>query len=219
MKELNDFLLNLFTSSDSIRPYMMFPNLKNGIVYASDGNVLISIPENELTLKYKTDDKYPNAGKTIEDFESKKLSSIKVKVSDIAKELVKARIQFDRYSVKCKECKGTGEVEWEYTSKDGDRHYKDNDCPECEGDGSSDKTHPFARVSLDMIEDEDTGYRAGISIGELYFHPFQLYRLFMVALIKGCESIEIFFDNKRYGNIIARFGNIKVLVALMTKQK
>jgi hypothetical protein len=68
-----------------------------------------------------------------------------------------------------------------------------------------------------MIEDEETGNLSGISIGELYFHPFQLYRLFMVALIKGRESIEIFFDNEKYGQTITYFGNIKVLVMAMIK--
>ena len=43
MKTINDFLLGLFTSNDDLRPAMMFPNLKNGLVCASDGHVLISI--------------------------------------------------------------------------------------------------------------------------------------------------------------------------------
>ena len=48
---MNDFLLNLFTGTDEIRPAMMFPNLENGIVYATDTYALVAIPENELALK------------------------------------------------------------------------------------------------------------------------------------------------------------------------
>ena len=218
MKELNDFLLNLFTGNDKLRPAMSFPNLKDGIVYASDGHVLIAIPETELSLKYKTNEKYPKAEKLLEDFEKRNLTSINVRVSDIAKELAKARVHVDMDSIKCEECNGSGEVEWEYQSKEGRYYEHDDDCPVCKGKGNFDKVHPFARVSLDMIEDEETGCRAGISIGDLYFHPFQLYRLFMVGMVKGYESIEIFYDKEKYGQTVTYFGNIRVLVMILYKQ-
>lgn len=217
MKEINDFLLNLFTGNDKLRPIMMFPNLKNGIVYASDAHVLITIPETELSLKYKTNDKYPDAQKLIDDFESGSITSIKVHVADIAKELVKARILIDKDRVMCKDCDGAGEVEWEYSSKNFDRHEKIDDCPVCKGEGLFEKAHPFSRVSFSMIEDDETGNLTGISIGDLYFHPFQMYRLFMVALTKGFEVIDIFFDKEKYGQTITYFGNIKVLVMAMLK--
>lgn len=71
MKVINDFLLGLFTSNDESRPALMFPNLKDGLVCASDGHVLISIPEEELTLKYNSIEKYPNGNKLISDMEKK----------------------------------------------------------------------------------------------------------------------------------------------------
>jgi hypothetical protein len=217
MKELNDFLLNLFTS-DKPNPVIAFPNLKNGVVYASDGRyVLIAVPETELSLKYNTNDKFPKAEELLDNFEKRSLTGINVRVSDLAKELVKARIHVDTDYIKCEECNGSGEVTWEYMTKERDRHEMTNDCPACEGKGE--KKSPFARVQLQMIEDEGTGKLNGISIGELYFHPFQLYRLFMVALIKGYESIEIFFDKEKSFATITYFGNIKVLVMTMLNPK
>ena len=70
---MNDFLLNLFTGTDENRPAMMFPNLVNGIVYATDTHALVAIPENELALKYGTNEKYPNAQKILDDFSKKEL--------------------------------------------------------------------------------------------------------------------------------------------------
>jgi|GEM_PF-2278566 len=219
MKELNDFLLNMFTGNDSdeLRPAMMFPNLKDGIVYATDARVLIAIPETELSLNYKTNDKYPNAKKLLDNLKNSALTSIRVRVSDLAKELTKARMSVDSASIDCKECDGTGDVEWEYKSKDRMAHNMTADCPVCDGDGSSDIEHPFARIELSMIEDKETGVSVGIAIGDLYFHPFQLYRLFMVALIKGYESIEIFYNKESYGQTITYFDNIKVLVMAMAR--
>ena len=112
MKAINDFLLNLFTGNDEIRPVMMFPNLKDGEVCATDGHALICIPEDEVTLKYRTSKDYPNAIKLISEFEKEPLSCIKVNVEALAKELSKCRLEADKWFLKCKECNGSGDVEW-----------------------------------------------------------------------------------------------------------
>lgn len=218
MKEINDFLLNLFTGTDiNLRPHMTIPNMKDNIVSASDEHVLISIPSSDLTLKYQTNDKYPNVNKLITDLEAKNLSCTKARISDIAKEIVKARLIIDRDSIKCEECKGIGQVGWEYEDKKSKTHYANHDCPICEGEGSFETEAKFARIKLEQIEDKEAGTLSGIWVGDLYFHPFQLYRLFMVALVKGCEDIEILYDSESYGQTLTYIGNIKVMVMLMLK--
>ena len=213
---MNDFLLNLFTGTDENRPAMMFPNLVNGIVYATDTHALVAIPENELALKYGTNEKYPNAQKILDDFSKKELQSVRVNTLDLAKELTKARIEVDKYSIKCKECKGSGTVEFEYCDKQNETHYIDGDCPICDGEGSSEKDSKFARIKLSMIEKED-GTQIAININDLYFHPFQLYRLFMVASLKRIDDFEILYDANNYGQVVSIFGNIKVLTMLYAR--
>lgn len=208
---MNDFLLNLFTGTDGNRPAMMFPNLSNGIVYATDTHALITIPEDELGLKYSTNEKYPNAQKILDDFSKKELQSVRVNVLELAKELTKARIEVDKDSIKCKECKGSGTVEFEYCDKNNETHYTDCDCPICDGEGSSEIDSKFARIKLDMIQKDD-GTQIAININDLYFHPFQLYRLFMVALLQKVDDFEIMYDPVFYGQTVAYFGNIKVLI-------
>ncbi len=217
MKSINDLLLNIFTGKDILRPVMSYPNLKDGIVYASDGHVLISIPEDELSLEYKTIDNYPNAQRLIDEIEKKNLASIKINVDDIVKELTKARLIVDTLVINCKECKGTGEVEWLYRDKKSNHHTKTDECPLCEGDGGIQGEHPFPRVSLSLIEDDNKSETIGIWIGDIYFHPFQLYRLVMVALANGLDTIEIFYDTNTYGSTITYFGNIKVMVMAMLR--
>lgn len=216
MKELNDFLLNLYTGSDENRPLMCFPNTENGNVYATDAHALIVIPESELCLKYGTNEKYPNAQMLINETEAKELTSISVKVSDLAKELTKARIEVDKDSIKCKECKGSGTVEFEYEDKTGEMHSISGYCPVCDGEGANEKVSKFARIKLSIIEKEDGNYTA-IQIGDLYFHPFQLYRLFMVALLNHKEFISINYDAEKYGSCISYIGKIKVLTMLHTR--
>lgn len=213
---MNDFLLNLFTGTNENRPAMMFPNLENGIVCATDAHALVTIPENELILKYGTNEKYPNAQKIIDVFLKKELKSVKVNVFELAKELTKARIEVDKDSIKCKECKGSGTVEFEYCDKQNETHNINGDCPICDGKGSSEKDSKFARIELDMIQKED-GKQVGIYIDNLYFHPFQLYRLFMVASIKRVDDFDVFYDPNSYGQIVSLFGNIKVLIMAMQR--
>lgn len=215
MKEINDFLLNLFTCVDKLRPRLASPNLKDGIVYASDGHVLIAIPDSELSLNYPTNEKYPSADKLLKEAILNCTESISVQISDVVKELVRARIKVDSDFINCKDCEGSGEVEWEYTSKNGYTHTIEEECPVCHGEGGSDEVHPFARVSLSEIECDSGEY--GINIGVLYYHPFQLYRLFMVALMKGVKTIDIFYNPNNYGQTLTYFGETKVLVMAKIK--
>ncbi len=215
MKEFNDFLLNLYTGRDEYRPFMYFPNLANGYVHASDSHALIAIPESELCLKYSTDEKYPNTMKLINEIEANKLTRVKAKVSDLAKELTKARIEVDKDSIKCNECDGNRTVEFNYIDKQNKEYSSNNNCPVCDGDGagSKEKDNNFARICLSLIEKED-GKRIGIEVGNLYFHPFQLYKLFMVALLNKQESIEIYYDADTLYSCICYINNIKVVTML-----
>lgn len=211
MKHMNDFLLNLFTGSDRGRPALMFPNNSNGVVYATDSHSVISIPENDLELKYSSNSAYPNAHKLFDEFFDNETQSIKVKVSDISKELVKARIEVDKRSIVCGECKGTGSVKFEYECRDGEFYYEDFDCPECDGVGYNDKASPFARVKLGHMDGENIG----IYIDHLYFHPFQLYKIFMAAVLNHIDEFEILHNQNRYGCVVIRFANISILTMLM----
>lgn len=211
MKERSDFLLSLFTGVDKFRPALAFPNMKDGVVYATDGHVLISIPEENLALKYETKDNYPNAQKTLDRYVESNKDEMKVSMSAIAKELIKARIEVDKKELNCEECNGTGELEWEYEDKKHTSHYEDFECPVCKGERTSKEEHPFARIRLQMIEDENGDF-LGIDVGHFSFHPFQLYRLFMVALIHNIETVVLHYNKDEYGGVLAYFGKTTVLI-------
>ena len=210
MNAINDFLLSLFTSSDEVRKHMMFPNLENGIVSASDGHVLIQIPQSELCLKYNTHPKYPNVDRVLESYNKGEYTKkVRVKVSDVLKELTEARIEIDKNSIKCEECNGQGEVTCDYCNHP-------HECEKCDGEGYTYTEKNFARIKFNMIEDEINGSLCGIDIDELYFHPFQLYRLAMVAICKNIEEFDIYYKDIN-GSTVALFGNIKVLIMTMIK--
>ncbi len=213
MKHLNDFLLNLFTDNNEHRPWMNFPNARDGHVAATDSHVLIVMPENEVSLKYQDNDKFPSVERPFEQLKGKDTERMTVKLADLAKELTKARIVVDTLTIDCEECKGDATVFYEYRDKKGHYHEEECDCPECDGDGCVDKKHPFARISLDLIEGED---RLGINVGELYFHPFQLYRLFMAMVIKRLDEIEVRYDSD-LTFLMADIEDISILIMAMQR--
>lgn len=215
MKAINDFLLGLFTGNDESRPALMFPNLKDGLVCASDGHVLISIPEEELTLKYNSVEKHPNGNKLISDMEKETLRSIKVDIEALGKELARCRFEADKLILKCKECDGRGYVEWEYEDRERSTHYRSDDCPLCDGTGEDEQNHPFPKIIASSLDKDENVIQ--ITIGDLLLHPYQLYRLFIVAVSKGYQEIEIFYSPYKYGKTLTYFGNVKVLIMAMLK--
>ena len=70
----------------------------------------------------------------------------------------------------CEECGGSGEVEWEYTDLDGESHFHDDDCPVCNGDGTTEGV--FKNTGF-MIPT----YNSFVRIGKSFFRGFVAQKL------------------------------------------
>ncbi|MCM1301354.1 MAG: hypothetical protein NC226_06500 [Bacteroides cellulosilyticus] len=126
-------LLSLFyKEDDDLRPYMAAPYLKNGYVCATEAHILIRIKAETLHGEYKETERcnidWPadNCNFTIS------LQEIETMLSNIPQVEEEVKVGED---IKCMECDGEGEVEWEYQDKSGHYHYEDHECPICEGSG------------------------------------------------------------------------------------
>lgn len=130
-------LLGMFTDEDELRPYLRIPflNLAYNEVWATEGCVIIRISPERLNGHYEP----------IKGYEDLKLPKI-INPCQLSCTLVSIRQALDACPLvneviteeteeKCKECGGTGDVEWEYTDDDLYTHYHDFDCPKCGGDG------------------------------------------------------------------------------------
>lgn len=210
MDAINNFLLSIFTEPNSRRfePYLS----DDGRVYASDGYVAISIPQSELTVPYEgTKPSRTNIQSYFNDFDRDKCESVKVSVSDLAETLAKAQLISDSYQIKCTDCGGSGSVEWEYIDKKGETHLSDSDCPMCDGNGNLDKKPLSPRIHMSNYSSSSEDLSMSISIGAHAYAPFNIYRLFMVAALKGYKEIELFYHPDVYP-VFASFGNVKVLL-------
>lgn len=97
----------------------------------------------------------------------------------------------------CEECNGLGEVEWEYTDKDGEMHFHYGDCPFCNGEGKAEDV--FGSTGF-MIPTDDSIVR----IGKSFFRGIVIQKLLWVmeyfnvdkaAFAEGDISISITLNN------------------------
>lgn len=97
----------------------------------------------------------------------------------------------------CEECGGSGDVEWEYTDLDGKRHFHDNDCPVCNGDGMFEGV---CKSTGFMIPTEDSTVRIGKSFfrgieAQKLLWTMEYFNVDKAAFAEGDISINITLNN------------------------
>ncbi|MDR2146419.1 MAG: hypothetical protein LBE91_08180 [Tannerella sp.] len=204
---INDLLLNHFIGNADGRVSLQKPNLKNGIVYATDAHSLIAIPESELMFKYGTNEQYPNVENR---FGEEGLTPTTVSTDELAQGLAKARVCTEIYMETCKECKGEGTVKWEYYSDLKNKtFYEDLTCPVCEGEEKMIKNHPFPKVSISDYGEK--GDYLTLTVRNCNFAPYQLYRVLLVAMAHNKKNMKFLTGDHDQGAIVL-IDNIKILV-------
>lgn len=123
-------LFGLFVDKDGYRPILNYPYRRDGYVYATDRYKLIRVKEDIVSGDYEVTDKMKlnvptdNCDYIISDKDIEKAFSEIPKVKEV-----------EEKEVKCSECDGTGEVDWEYTDKNGNDYEGCFECPVCDGTG------------------------------------------------------------------------------------
>ena len=97
----------------------------------------------------------------------------------------------------CEECNGRGDVEWEYTDKDGEMHFYYGDCPICHGEGKAEDV--FESTGF-MIPTEDSIVRIGQSffrgiLAQKLLWAMEYFNVDKAAFAEGDISINITLNN------------------------
>ena len=123
--------LEPFVLKDDPREILNKVFRQNGYVVASDGHILIRVPEGRV----KDADHIP-----VQDLPhinsilpSETPLDIPLTKSLIKKKIEEAPTVADK--LKCKDCEGSGKVEWYYDDKEGCQHTDTFKCPVCKGKG------------------------------------------------------------------------------------
>ena len=123
-------LFDLFVDEYGYRQELNYPFRRDGYVYATDVMKLIRVKDDIVSGDYEATDKMrlnvpaDNCDYIISDKDIEKSLSEIPKVKEVKKK-----------KIKCSECNGTGEVDWEYRDKNGNDYESCFDCPVCDGMG------------------------------------------------------------------------------------
>lgn len=204
-------LLETFTDGDGVRAFTYVPFLHPvyNEVWATDGYVIIRISPDRLNGHYEP----------VKGCETLKLPKVlkPCHLSCTYKAIRQAldacplvdEVVTEEYEEDCKECGGTGDVEWEYTDDNLHTHYHNFDCPKCGGDGVI--IHRLKTHTSKKVHDEN----AIVKVGNATFRWYHLDIVAKALAHIGADVINITANEPR-GMTEFVFDNIKIGVVSLS---
>lgn len=191
-------LLGLFYSKESLSA---MPLLKDNKVFATDCHKAIYINAEVCQGEYEKTELFNIKIPPVEQELNIPLSSLQKAYDFLPK------VETEEYdSEDCKECNGTGSVEWEYIDKKGNTHYKDFNCPFCDGFGF------FKRNIRKCIE---PNYNAVIELDGFFINNSHIKAIIDALLLLGKDHITLLSKAKKDSKVYAYFRideNITIVV-------
>lgn len=177
-------LFDLFLDKENCRTEIRKPFVNNGWVAATETHFCLLIKPEYLKQTYEPGEK-PNVSKILTESNlditisrSELLEAIKAVSTEKEKRVI-------RPGVKCSECDGDGEVEWEYIDSDNYAHSEYFDCPICHGSGY--KVNELTADTGRIVPSRST------TLG-VYETPFSA-----LLLLKVCDAMELLgIDKMQY---------------------
>ena len=164
-------------------------------VFATDGRILIMMNPSMLSESYE-EIKKPVIYKVFRDSMEGYFTfeSLKKVFESFEREEELALMEEGR---ECEECNGLGEVEWEYTDKDGEMHFHYADCPFCNGEGKAEdvfESTGFTIPTEDSIVRIGKSFFRGILVQKLLW-AMEYFKVDKAAFAEGKNSISITLNN------------------------
>jgi len=202
-------VLNLYVGNDELRSWINEPFFIENLAIATNARELVFFDKNlsekelnvcgnenpQLILNNIPEQRNKDYKLNIEEIETYLKNAPKV---DVLKTVGK--------DVKCTECDGDGQVEWEY-----ENWTKEFDCPKCYGDGyeSESRQIPTGEFEIDPINLVD--------IKNSRFSIKMIERLLKVKdLLRETEIILVFQEAENMANIF-KIGKVEILCMPMRK--
>lgn len=194
-----DFILNIFTAEDELRPAMNTAGFISGYVYATDAHSAIKIPSNlpKLLPDYKRNTKFPNAAIIFEKHD-KCDETTTVEVQDILLGFFACKLTIGLVNKICASCDGEGDIDCPHCSNHGD-------CVDCEGSGIDSNIEPFGGITLSGSD---------IVFLTKKVSPYLLYKIAHSALLLGIQRLEVSYYKNRSEMI---FKSADITFLLMAK--
>lgn len=193
-------LLRLFYSKGSLSA---MPLLKDNKVFAADSHKAIYINAEVCQGEYERTEKFDMKFPPVAEQELNiPLLSLQKAYDSLPK------VKDEEYDMEdCDECDGTGSVEWECQDKKGNIHYKNFDCPICNGRG-------FLKLNVRNCYKPE--YNAVIELAGFFINNVHIKAIIDALLLLGKDHITLLSKAKKDSEVYAYFRideNITIVVA------
>lgn len=188
----------LFVGDDKMRPQFLKPFKKDGKIYATDQISIIRCDESDCELVV---DDLDNPHLKISEVFPTENMRIKLEIDKSIFEQCKTEDEYIYVGndVVCKECDGTGQVEWTYK-----HHTQDLDCPVCDGDGLSERKQPMPTGNKTF------GFHF-VKICSAYIRIYLFYRLIEAQALINNDIYITYYQNADKG-IMFKIGEFDIVL-------
>lgn len=186
---------SLFYGKDELRPKFNNPLTWNDKIFATDTYTLIYVDKSEIDFEFKNKYESPNLDSIIP---NPNISEI-INIPDLEQYKTEDDLRKIGEDIKCSECDGDGEVEWEYK-----RWTKTFDCPKCDGDGFE----YFAKMIPTGLK---TFRNIKVKIKDNYLDIFKFKKVLQVQEILGGE-IELLYCESDKAALLFKVGICCIIV-------
>jgi len=187
-----DYVLQMFTSDDILRPNLLHPFDVGNFTYATDGHSMVRVEKQYVTNKYEAEN-HPDVEKF---FKIKKNEAYELKIQAEELALALSQMIFAYKKLQCEKCDGEGSITCPHCGNE-------EDCKNCGGSGEA-GPFPF-NVKVGASENE-------IQIGERIFKPHLVDRLLIAALASGEKEITLINNKNDTNGAYFQVGVYSVLI-------
>lgn len=196
-------ILNNFVSEDGLRPSINTPAILEKYAAATDAYSLVFFPKTLLPENTVFDRKesFVDIKRFINLDENCNIILNLNKIEEVVSKcpLIEKKVEECK---DCKECDGTGEVEYEYTTSDWNTNYITGECPACEGMGKI--CIEVKGADKELIKDGTYN----VQIGNIKILVKHLERILQVQKLLN-EDITVI--NTSNNTVLFKIGEVKIL--------
>ncbi len=194
MKTKTQEVYSLFYGNDNLRPTFHNPLIWENKVYATDAHCLIITEKENIDFEFENEYKGHDLSTILPPVNTSEFLIIpeleSLKTAEETKEVGQ--------DIKCKECGGDGEVEWEY-----EKWTKYDDCPKCNGDGYEENTK-------EVLTGNKTFRNIIVKVKKTYFQIKLFNKIFETQKVLGGKIELISYSEAK--NCMFKIGDFEILL-------
>lgn len=201
---MNLYFLQQFCSENSSK--FKEPFINGDYVVATDAHIMLMIKKEKVDEYETLTESEKDYVQVALDAKGTEYQNIKLKLSDIINAVKSIKIDHDDIHI-CKDCNGHGNVDFEYTSRNGEWYTLNGDCPVCDGTGV-DPNYEYLDIANGWFNKKE----CAIALKTMWFNPLYIEKLAKVMRECGVNECVLENGSDKKASIFHINDNVTVLI-------